>query len=266
VTDLTEYDELSIDELARRTGFTVRNIRAHQSRGLLPPPVVRGRTGFYGTEHLARIELIKELQADGFNLEAIRKLIDGAGGSTGDVLHFTRALRSSWEEEEPQFVSLEDLAKRWGDQADPALLDSAIRLGFMRPIGDDRYEERSPRLAQAAEELASMGIEPRVLIAVMERLHRHADGVAKAYVQLFLEEVWEPFVDDGQPDERWPEVQAAFERLRPLAADALLAMFQIAMTDRVDSAIGHELERGMGTAARVSGRPRSPGRSRSRRR
>ena len=51
--------------------MTVRNIRAHQSRGLLPAPQVRGRTGFYGPEHEARIDLIRELQADGFKLEAI---------------------------------------------------------------------------------------------------------------------------------------------------------------------------------------------------
>ena len=31
-------DQLTIDELARRTRMTVRNIRAHQSRGLLPAP------------------------------------------------------------------------------------------------------------------------------------------------------------------------------------------------------------------------------------
>src|SRR5919201_6474726 len=84
---------LTIDELARRTGMTVRNIRAHQSRGLVPPPQVRGRTGYYGDEHLARIELIKELQADGFNLEAIRRLLEGAGGSSSEVLDFSRALR-----------------------------------------------------------------------------------------------------------------------------------------------------------------------------
>ena len=67
---------MTIDELARRSGMTVRNIRAHQSRGLVPPPKVRGRTGYYGDEHLARIELIKELQGDGFNLEAIRRLLE----------------------------------------------------------------------------------------------------------------------------------------------------------------------------------------------
>src|SRR4051794_34695752 len=70
VSEVTESDgaetartsgaaDLTIDELAQRTGMTVRNIRAHQSRGLLPPPEVRGRTGFYGPDHVARIELIQ---------------------------------------------------------------------------------------------------------------------------------------------------------------------------------------------------------------
>ena len=35
-------DEMTIDELARESGMTARNIRAHQSRGLLPAPVGPG--------------------------------------------------------------------------------------------------------------------------------------------------------------------------------------------------------------------------------
>ena len=57
---VADSEDLTIDELARRTQMTVRNIRAHQSRGLLLPPDVRGRTGFYGPAHAARIELIRE--------------------------------------------------------------------------------------------------------------------------------------------------------------------------------------------------------------
>jgi DNA-binding transcriptional MerR regulator len=57
--------EMTIRQLAERTGMTVRNIRAHQTRGLLPPPVVRGRTGYYDEEHVARIELTRQMQADG---------------------------------------------------------------------------------------------------------------------------------------------------------------------------------------------------------
>src|ERR671934_1806000 len=96
---------MTIDELARRTGMTVRNIRAHQSRGLVPAPEVRGRTGYYGDEHVARIELIKELQADGFNLESIRKLLDSAGGSSAEVLDFSRTLRGPFEGEQPGNVT-----------------------------------------------------------------------------------------------------------------------------------------------------------------
>ena len=76
-------DRITIDDLARRTGMTVRNIRAHQSRGLLEPPRVIGRTGFYEEQHVERIALIRELQEEGFNLEAIRRIVENAGDSPG---------------------------------------------------------------------------------------------------------------------------------------------------------------------------------------
>ena len=247
MTDLT-HEELTIDELARRTGMTVRNIRAHQSRGLLPAPVVRGRTGYYGPDHLARIELIRELQSEGFNLEAIRRLVADTNGSSREVLRFTRMLREPFEDEEPQIVDAAELGERWGS-SDPKLLDRATKLGYLRPLGDGRYEEISPRLSRAGEELASLGVPAEVAVTVVEKLRRHADGVAKNFVRLFLEQVWKPFDEAGRPEERWPEVLEALERLRPLASDALLAVFQIAMTDAVDRAFGRELEK-MGRAKR----------------
>src|SRR3954451_2833961 len=107
VADVTA--EHTIDELAQRTGMTVRNIRAHQSRGLLSPPEVRARTGYYGPEHVARIELIRQLQADGFNLEAIRRLLEGAGASSSSVLRFTEMIRAPFEDEPPVVVTAEEL-------------------------------------------------------------------------------------------------------------------------------------------------------------
>src|SRR5690349_18167027 len=169
---------LTIDELAQQTGMTVRNLRAHQSRGLLPPPEVRGRTGFYGPEHIARVELIKELQADGFNLEAIRRLIQSAGGSTADVLRFTRTARAAFDVEEPEVSTLAELAEQWGDSGSSALLERAISLGLLRMLGDGQVEERSPRLGRAGLELASLGIPTERALDVLESLRRHADGVA----------------------------------------------------------------------------------------
>jgi DNA-binding transcriptional MerR regulator len=236
---------MTIDELARRTRMTARNIRAHQSRGLLPPPEVRGRTGYYGQEHLDRLELIKELQADGFNLQAIRKLIEGAAGSTSEVLRFTRALRAPFEDEEPEIIEGLELAKRFGgDQEtgpDPALLGRAIELGVLRHLGDDRFEVRSPRLSRAGSEIVSLGIPTDRGLDVVEELRRHADGVAQAFVNLFLDEVWKPFDEAGRPEERWPEVLDALERLRPLATEALVGLFQVVMTERVEERFGQVL-------------------------
>ena len=47
---------LTIEQLAAQTGMTVRNIRAHQARGLLAPPEVRLRVGYYGPEHVAQAQ------------------------------------------------------------------------------------------------------------------------------------------------------------------------------------------------------------------
>jgi DNA-binding transcriptional MerR regulator len=242
--DAQSNGALTIDELAQRTGMTVRNIRAHQARGLLPPPEVRGRTGYYGPDHVARIELVKELQADGFNLEAIRKLIDAAPDSSREVLQFARAVREPFEDEEPEIVELGDLAERFGgDDSAPKLLDQALKLGLLRELGEGRYEQRSPRLAEAGDELRRLGISADQMYEVTKRLHRHADGAARAFVELFLDEVWKPFERDGRPEERWPEVSEALERLRPMAGDAVLAMFQLVMTERVEKAFGREIER-----------------------
>jgi DNA-binding transcriptional MerR regulator len=240
VTDVTE-EQLTIDELAQRTQMTVRNLRAHQSRGLLPPPEVRGRTGYYGPDHIARVELIRELQTEGFNLEAIKKLIESAGGKSREVLQFTRAVREPFEDEEPEIVTLEELVEQFG--SNPDTLAKAVRLGLLRDLGDGSFEQLSPRLARAGAELTALGITTEDAFEVVKGVRRHADSMANKFVRLFIEQVWKPFDEAGRPEERWPEVRDAVERLRPLASEAVLSLFQIAMTEEVEKAFGRELSK-----------------------
>ena len=68
--------DLTVDELARRAGTTTRNVRAFQTRGLLPRPTLRRRTGFYGPEHLERLRAVLRLQVAGFSLAAIAALFE----------------------------------------------------------------------------------------------------------------------------------------------------------------------------------------------
>ena len=80
----------------------------------------------------------------------------------------------------------------------------------------------SPRLHRAAVALAELGVGPEGALATAEKLRRHADGVARTFVDLFVREVWEPFDRAGRPEGDWPKVREALDRMRPLASDALL--------------------------------------------
>jgi DNA-binding transcriptional MerR regulator len=237
----SDTQRLTIEELAERSGMSVRNIRAHQSRGLLPPPAIHGRTGYYGQDHVIRLQLISEMQADGFNLQAIKRLLESSEGAVEEMLGFRRELMTPFEEEEPEFVDASELEKRFGG-LDPSLLRKAERLGFIRPLGEGRYEIPSPALYRAGEEVLALGVPPQKLLSVAERVRRHSEAIAASFVDLYLDGVWKPFVDAGRPEEQWPRVREALERLRPVASDAVVAAFRRAMTEAVEQAFGKEVE------------------------
>jgi DNA-binding transcriptional MerR regulator len=250
--------KMTIGELARRTGMTIRNIRAHQTRGLLPPPEVQGRTGYYNEEHVARIELTREMQAEGLNLEAIRRVLESTGGSSKEMVDFARAVRAPFEDETPEIFGPEDFAEAWGVKTiDQKLLKRAEKLGALRALPDGKVEVISPRLHSAATRLIEFGVTPEAGIALAVKLHDHADAVARAYIDLFTEQIWEPFDKAGRPEEDWHTVLEALEAMRPLASDALLAMFQITM--------GEETEKAAERTLRNAGKPERR-RSRSRKR
>ncbi len=236
-------ERLTIGQLARRTGMTVRNIRAHQTRGLLPPPEVQGRTGYYNQDHVARIELTREMQAEGLNLEAIRRVLEHTGSSQ-EIVDFARAIRAPFEDETPEIFDRAELAASWQvEEVDPKLLRKAEALGILRELPDGKIEAISPRLQQAGAEMVELGISPEAGLALARKLHSHAEGAALAYVDLFTKEIWEPFDRAGRPEEDWPKVREALDRLRPLASDALLAMFQLTMGEATEKAAERTLQR-----------------------
>src|SRR5215207_9651477 len=199
--------DLTVEQLAYETGMSVRNIRNHQSRGLLPPPEVRARVGYYGLQHVARLRLIQEMQSEGFKLSAISRLIG-----------------------------------EHGEDAD-RLIEKAKKLGLLVDLGEERFEAPSPALIRAAEEVLAMGIELPAALAAIEKLNRNAQSSARTFVELFVDRVWKPFDDAGRPEEGWEEIIESIGRLRPLAFDALNATFRLTLTAEIEKAFGEVLER-----------------------
>ena len=229
--------KMTIGELARRTGMTIRNIRAHQTRGILPPPEVHGRTGYYNEDHVARIELTREMQAEGLNLEAIRRVVESSEGSSQEMVDFARALRAPFEDETPEIFSVEELAAAWGvEQFDDKLLRKTEEMGIVRRLPEGKIEVISPRLQRAGTALIELGVSPQAAVETAEEMRRSSERVARLFVELFVREIWEPFDKAGRPEEDWPKMREALDRMRPLASDALLAMFQITMGESTEKA------------------------------
>jgi DNA-binding transcriptional MerR regulator len=235
--------EMTIGELAERTGMTVRNIRAYQTRGLIAPPIVRGRIGYYNDEHVTRIALAREMKADGFNLEAVRRILQSSDGSATELFDFTRALRLPFEDETPEIIERKELAEVWGvKRLDRKLIKRAEEVGILRALPDGKIEVISPRLRQAAAELADFGVSAEDAIATAEKLRRHAEGAALTLIDLFVKGIWVPFDRAGRPEKDWPKMREALERMRPFASGALLAVFQITMGEATEKVGERTLE------------------------
>jgi DNA-binding transcriptional MerR regulator len=199
--------ELTIDQLARRTGMSARNIRAHQSRGLLAPPQLRGRTGYYNEDHVTRIELIQELQSDGYSLDLIHRMLRTAGGSTAEVLRFTRGLHAPFLDEQRGVIERSELQRRFHSV------------------------------------LAELGVPVEQAIEVAADVRRHTDAIATTFLQLFLDNVWPPVEEAGQLEESLEQVRETLQRLRPLTSAAVLSLFQMSMGEAAESQIASELQR-----------------------
>jgi DNA-binding transcriptional MerR regulator len=71
---LSEY---RLEDLARISGVSARNIRAYRERGLLDSPRRVGRSAYYGERHLAQLTAISQLLAKGFNSAHIAEFFAG---------------------------------------------------------------------------------------------------------------------------------------------------------------------------------------------
>jgi len=234
--------ELTIDQLAQRTGMSARNIRAHQSRELLAPPTLRGRTGYYNEAHVARIELIQRLQTDGFSLALIKRLLRAARDSTEQLARFADALHGPFGDEQPRVIGLDELQRRFRSTS-IEVLERFERLGLLRRLGDGEIELTTPLAFQGGTVFSELGAPVEDLSQAAVEIRKHLDAVASVCLRLFIDYVWRPFEEAGQPQEGLEGVRESVERLRELSSGAIGSLFGVAMGDVIEKRVGAELKR-----------------------
>jgi DNA-binding transcriptional MerR regulator len=236
--------ELTVDELAARVGVTVRNLRAYSARGLLPPPRMVGRTGYYGRQHVARLLLVREMLAEGYSLAMIERTLASAprtASSTTLALH--RALLAPWLPPEPEIMTGAELAARAGVSEDAALVDRLQGLGLLERLDDGRLRVLDPALLTAGLQVVGLGVPPDDLIDAQGQVNEHVRQIARTYVQMFVASGWQAFVDAGAPPEQLERARDMVARLQPAAAQALLAAFRTEMAAAVEEAVQTMLSR-----------------------
>ena len=86
--------EYQIDELARLSGVSVRNIRAYRERGLLDPPRRVGRAALYDDVHLSQLTTINDLLRRGYSSAHIAEFFTSirGGHDLADLLGLQEAI------------------------------------------------------------------------------------------------------------------------------------------------------------------------------
>jgi DNA-binding transcriptional MerR regulator len=228
-----------INDLARESGLSVRNIREYQDRGLLPPPRRAGRVAWYDEDHLVRLRLISRLLDRGYTIAVIRDLLDAwsAGRDLHDVLGLETTVSLPWTDEEPGRATLLQLRRRFRGQLTPGRLRRAIRLELVVPAGTS-FTIPSPRLLDAGTALVAAGIPLATVLDMVERVQRDLRSPANRFVRMVFDKLLPPGIPDGLPaGDELPEVTRKVDTLRPHAQLAVSALFARAMRDAVDDAV-----------------------------
>jgi DNA-binding transcriptional MerR regulator len=219
-------DLLTIDQLAARTGITVRNIRYYSGRGLLPPPQLRGRTGLYGPDHLARLELVSELSALGFTLSAIESHLERLPRDAGHAeLALQRALLTPWVPEEIEEVDRAELERRAGRTLSAADLDALENLGAIDRGPDGRVELHGTGPLSSALAMIDSGLPPDVWRRAHELIEKHTAALAEDLMAMFQDDVLQPYRDRGRRADERHRLAAALSQLKPVTVLGLVTAF-----------------------------------------
>ncbi|MGX1546248.1 MerR family transcriptional regulator [Streptomyces adustus] len=224
-TDAGEQEPtLTIDELAARTGVTVRTVRFYGTKGLLPPPEIGPRrVGHYGREHLARLALIEELQHQGMTLAAIERYLSRLPADlSAQDLALHRAVVASWAPDAVESVSRAELGRRAGRPLTEEDVDRLVAMDVVERTEDGYRVDLG--LLRLGVELLDVPLAEESVLAAREVLLEHSRAAAHELSRLFRGEV-------GQRDAR--AVKALSAHMQPLIVQALLTTFQRSLREEL---------------------------------
>jgi DNA-binding transcriptional MerR regulator len=215
-----------LDELARHAGVASTTVRLYQTRGLLAPPRLEGRTGWYDDSHLSRLRLIARLQGEGYSLAGIANLLEQweQGRSLDAVVGVEAELDALLGDVHAIELDLVELLGRFPDGAmTPEVMQRAVSLGLVQPTEDGRVRVADRRFLETGSALAHLGIPADVILDEWEALVAHTDDIAARFIALFEKHLAPADWRRGLGTEDATELARTLARLQSTARQVLAA-------------------------------------------
>ncbi|MDA8071414.1 MAG: MerR family transcriptional regulator [Actinomycetota bacterium] len=259
---------MRVEAVAARAGVSVDTVRYYQARGLLHAPRRAGRVAWYDDSHVDRLRWIRSMQASGFSLASIARVLDGSldaadvalvGALSGREVPGTRA-GSPAAPRTSRLMSVSELADRTGIPV--PVLQAVVAEGLLVPrrIGDaSGYTDEDVAAAEAGLALLGWGIPLSDLLALASSHHRAMQEVAEQAVALFDTHVRHRLRHDPCTggDEAALQLVDAYRTLLPAASTLVSHHFTRVL---LGCALDH-IERAGARSPTDPGAPGDPGRA-----
>jgi DNA-binding transcriptional MerR regulator len=226
-------DEYRLDELARRAGVATTTVRLYRTKGLLAPPRLDGRTGWYDDRHLSRLRLIARLQGEGYSLAGIANLLEQweQGRGLDAVIGVEVELDALLGDAHAVELDLMELLERFPEGAmTPELMQRAGSLGLVQVTDDGRIRLPDRRFAETGAALAHLGVPLDVVLDEWEALVAHTDDIAARFLDVFETHLapsdWESGLDRATVDDlaaTLAQLQVSARQVLAAALDASVA-------------------------------------------
>ena len=218
--------EYRLDELARQAGVASTTVRLYQAKGLMAPPRLEGRTGWWNDSHLSRLRLIARLQGEGYSLAGIANLLEQweRGRDLDAVIGIEAELDALMGDAHAIVLDPLELLERFPDGSmTPDLLQRASALGLAQPTDDGKVRIADRRFIETGVALAQLGVPLDVILDEWQLLVAHTDDIAARFISLFETHLapadWRSTLDSEQAH----ELAQTLARLQATARQVLAA-------------------------------------------
>ena len=180
--------EYRLDDLARVSGVSARNIRAYRERGLLDPPRRVGRSAYYDDYHLSQLKTINQLLRRGFNSAHIAEFFTSMrqGADLADILGIQQAILGPQRDDSDAQGTSDTPAVHIDPECDEAR--KLVDHGLADLVGGQLVLKDATMAAIVARTSDPL-LYVRAIVRISESTQESLDAVAENFVRA-LEEVY----------------------------------------------------------------------------